>query len=240
MTETKRLTIAIDGHSSCGKSTLAKDLAKKLGYTYVDSGAMYRGIALFCLKQGLIENKQPKVELIEKILSNIELHFTLNSKTGTQDLFLNNVNVESEIRKPEIAAIVSPIAAISSVRHKLVDLQRKMGEKGGIVMDGRDIGSVVFPNADVKFFVTASDAVRAQRRHNELTQNGISSSIEDVLKNLIERDHIDSNRADSPLIQTEDSILLDNTNLNREQQLAFASAVIDKKLIELNLISNKC
>lgn len=240
MTETKRLTIAIDGHSSCGKSTLAKDLAKKLGYTYVDSGAMYRGIALFCLKQGLIENKQPKVELIEKILSNIELHFTLNSKTGTQDLFLNNVNVESEIRKPEIAAIVSPIAAISSVRHKLVDLQRKMGEKGGIVMDGRDIGSVVFPNADVKFFVTASDAVRAQRRHNELTQNGISSSIEDVLKNLIERDHIDSNRTDSPLIQTEDSILLDNTNLNREQQLAFASAVIDKKLIELNLISNKC
>lgn len=240
MTETKRLTIAIDGHSSCGKSTLAKDLAKKLGYTYVDSGAMYRGIALFCLKQGLIENKQPKVELIEKILSNIELHFTLNSKTGTQDLFLNNVNVESEIRKPEIAAIVSPIAAISSVRHKLVDLQRKMGKKGGIVMDGRDIGSVVFPNADVKFFVTASDAVRAQRRHNELTQNGISSSIEDVLKNLIERDHIDSNRADSPLIQTEDSILLDNTNLNREQQLAFASAVIDKKLIELNLISNKC
>lgn len=240
MTNSKRLTIAIDGHSSCGKSTLAKDLAKKLGYTYVDSGAMYRGIALFCLKQGLIENKQPKVELIEKILSNIELHFTLNSKTGTQDLFLNNVNVESEIRKPEIAAIVSPIAAISSVRHKLVDLQRKMGEKGGIVMDGRDIGSVVFPNADVKFFVTASDAVRAQRRHNELTQNGISSSIEDVLKNLIERDHIDSNRADSPLIQTEDSILLDNTNLNREQQLAFASAVIDKKLIELNLISNKC
>ena len=240
MTNSKRLTIAIDGHSSCGKSTLAKDLAKKLGYTYVDSGAMYRGIALFCLKQGLIENKQPKVELIEKILSNIELHFTLNSKTGTQDLFLNNVNVESEIRKPEIAAIVSPIAAISSVRHKLVDLQRKMGEKGGIVMDGRDIGSVVFPNADVKFFVTASDAVRAQRRHNELTQNGISSSIEDVLKNLIERDHIDSNRADSPLIQTEDSILLDNTNLNREQQLAFASAVIDKKLIELNLITNKC
>lgn len=240
MTNSKRLTIAIDGHSSCGKSTLAKDLAKKLGYTYVDSGAMYRGIALFCLKQGLIENKQPKVELIDKILSNIELHFTLNSKTGTQDLFLNNVNVESEIRKPEIAAIVSPIATISSVRHKLVDLQRKMGEKGGIVMDGRDIGSVVFPNADVKFFVTASDAVRAQRRHNELTQNGISSSIEDVLKNLIERDHIDSNRADSPLIQTEDSILLDNTNLNREQQLAFASAVIDKKLIELNLISNKC
>ena len=240
MTNSKRLTIAIDGHSSCGKSTLAKDLAKKLGYTYVDSGAMYRGIALCCLKQGLIENKQPKVELIEKILSNIELHFTLNSKTGTQDLFLNNVNVESEIRKPEIAAIVSPIAAISSVRHKLVDLQRKMGENGGIVMDGRDIGSVVFPNADVKFFVTASDAVRAQRRHNELTQNGISSSIEDVLKNLIERDHIDSNRADSPLIQTEDSILLDNTNLNREQQLAFASAVIDKKLIELNLISNKC
>ncbi len=240
MTNSKRLTIAIDGHSSCGKSTLAKDLAKKLGYTYVDSGAMYRGIALFCLKQGLIENKQPKVELIDKILSNIELHFTLNSKTGTQDLFLNNVNVESEIRKPEIAAIVSPIAAISSVRHKLVDLQRKMGEKGGIVMDGRDIGSVVFPNADVKFFVTASDAVRAQRRHNELTQNGISSSIEDVLKNLIERDHIDSNRADSPLIQTEDSILLDNTNLNREQQLAFASAFIDKKLIELNLISNKC
>jgi cytidylate kinase len=218
---TKRLTIAIDGHSSCGKSTLARDLAKKLGYTYVDSGAMYRGIALYCLNQGLIGQGKQLIKMIEEYLPLISIHFQINTQTGNQELILNNINVEDKIRKPEIANIVSPIAAIPAVRKKLVQLQREMGSKGGIVMDGRDIGSVVFPNADVKLFVTAAPDVRAKRRYDELMEKGISTTIEETKRNLLERDEIDSNRKDSPLIQTEDAILLDNSNLDREGQLNF-------------------
>lgn len=240
MIDSKPLTIAIDGHSSCGKSTLAKDLAKILGYTYVDSGAMYRGIALFCLNHGLIENGKPRIALIETALPKIELHFRINSSTGGQDLILNNLNVESEIRKPEIAAIVSPVATIPSVRRKLVELQRKMGEKGRIVMDGRDIGSVVFPNAEVKFFVTADPEIRAQRRFKELTEKGIQTTLEETKINLLERDHIDSTRIDSPLIKTADAILLDNSKLDRMGQLNFALKAIKQKFTEMNLISNNC
>lgn len=240
MTETKRLTIAIDGHSSCGKSTLAKDLAKKLGYTYVDSGAMYRGIALYCSKNGLINQGIPNQQSIEEHLPQISIHFQINSLSGIQELILNDVNVEEEIRKPDIAAIVSPIAAIPAVRKKLVQIQRELGLKGGIVMDGRDIGSVVFPKAEVKFFVTADPEIRAQRRFKELTEKGIQTTLEETKKNLLERDQIDSTRDDSPLIQTADAILLNNSLLDREAQLNFALEKINQKLTEKNLISNNC
>lgn len=240
MTFSKHLTIAIDGHSSCGKSTIAKDLAKTLGYTYVDSGAMYRGIALYCKRYNLITDAKPDIQLIEQHLPLIQISFQIDEENGTQQLILNNENVENEIRKPEIASIVSPIAAIPAVRKKLVQLQREMGNNGGIVMDGRDIGSVVFPNAEVKFFVTADPEIRAQRRFKELTEKGIATTIEDTKQNLLERDQIDSQRADSPLIQTPDAILLDNSQLDRNEQLSFALKMIEIKMSELNLISNNC
>jgi CMP/dCMP kinase len=230
----KHLTIAIDGHSSCGKSTLAKSLAKKLGYTYVDSGAMYRGIALYCKQHNLIQNGIPDSSAIEKSLPAISISFQINPETGLQKLILNGINVEDEIRKPEIAAIVSPIAAIPEVRKKLVGLQREMGLKGGIVMDGRDIGSVVFPNAEIKLFVTADPEIRAQRRYTELKEKGIEATLEATQQNLLERDQIDSERTESPLIQTSDAILLDNSHLNREEQLNFVLKIVDDKIAELS------
>lgn len=225
----KKLTIAIDGHSSCGKSTLAKAIAKELDYTYIDSGAMYRGISLYALKNDLFENGVPNTPALLEQLPTISLHFERN-KEGNQMLFLNGENVEDEIRTPEVAKIVSQIAAISTVRKKLVQQQRELGENGGIVMDGRDIGSVVFPDAEIKFFVTAAPAIRAQRRYQELSEKGIQTSLEETLENLLQRDQIDSTRVDSPLIQTEDAILLDNSNLTRENQLDFALHEIQQKL----------
>jgi cytidylate kinase len=215
----KQLTIAIDGYSSCGKSTLAKAMANELNYTFVDSGAMYRGVALYCLRNGLIVNAIPNVSEIENHLPNIQLDFYYNPETRIQELLLNNENVEQEIRTPEVAAVVSQIATLRSVRVKLVEEQQKIGENGGIVMDGRDIGTVVFPHADVKLFVTASIEIRTQRRYNELTSKGVETTFEDVKDNLVERDFMDSNRKESPLTQAPDAILLDNTLMNREEQL---------------------
>ncbi len=224
----KKLTIAIDGYSACGKSTLAKDLAEKLDYIFIDSGAMYRGVSLYCLRKGLVENGIPILDEIKKALPNINLEFK-RIKDETY-LFLNDENVSIEIRSNEVAQIVSKVAAIGEVREKLVFEQRKMGEHGGIIMDGRDIGSVVFPNAELKLFVTASEEVRVQRRYDELISKGINSSIKEVQINLKERDYIDSHREISPLIQVPDAIEIDNSNLSREEQLEFVMGLIKEIL----------
>lgn len=229
----KQLTIAIDGYSSCGKSTLAKAMANELNYTFVDSGAMYRGVALYCLRNGLIENSIPNAKEIEKQLPEIQLDFYYNPETRLQELLLNNENVEQEIRTPEVAAVVSQIATLRSVRVKLVEEQRKIGENGGIVMDGRDIGSVVFPNADVKLFVTANPDIRAIRRYKELTEKGIITTLEETKNNLLKRDEIDSNREESPLTQTVDAIVLDNSHLSQEEQLQIALFHVQSKAREL-------
>ena len=213
----KKITIAIDGFSACGKSTLAKDLANKLGYIFIDSGAMYRGVALYCLKNQLIENNQPKKEYLVSKLPEIKLSFEkINDRTC---LLLNGENVEDLIRTNDVASIVSLIASIGEVREKLVSEQQKMGLDGGIIMDGRDIGSVVFPNAELKLFVTASEDIRVQRRFEELKSKGLTTTLEEVKVNLAERDYLDTHRDISPLIRVEDAILLDNSNLTKEEQL---------------------
>lgn len=218
----KQITIAIDGYSSCGKSTLAKALSSELGYLFIDTGAMYRGVTLYCMQNGLITHGEPNIPAIIDALPKIEIHFLKDAYTNKADLILNGENVENEIRLPEVASLVSKIAAIKEVREKLVLEQRKMGIHGGIVMDGRDIGSVVFPNAELKLFITASPEIRAQRRLKELVEKGVDTTFEEVLKNLTERDHLDSTRKESPLIQTNDAHVIDTSNLTQEQQLAKA------------------
>lgn len=218
----KKITIAIDGWSSCGKSTLAKALAKKLGYIYVDSGAMYRGISLFALHQKWVsENHLDKEEVINA-LKKIELDFQYDEKTEKAKLVLNGKNVEEEIRTLTVSNVVSKIATIKEVRQHLVSQQQQMGKNGGVVMDGRDIGSVVFPNAELKLFVTADVDIRAQRRYQEMLAKGQQPSLEEVKKNLQQRDEMDTNRTESPLIKTDDAIVLDNTQLNQEEQLQLA------------------
>jgi CMP/dCMP kinase len=213
----KKIIIAIDGYSSCGKSTLAKHLAKKLHYSYVDSGAMYRGIALYLLQNNIDINDHDKI--IDG-LNHIELHFELID--GVNSLIMNGVNVEKEIRSPQIANLVSPIATVAEVREKAVEWQQAMGKKRGIVMDGRDIGTTVFPDAELKIFMTASIKIRADRRYKEMIEKGTPQTLTEVEANLIQRDYIDSNRAISPLRQAEDAILLDNTLLSADEQLALA------------------
>jgi cytidylate kinase len=216
--DSKKLVIAIDGYSSCGKSTLAKDLASSLGYIFIDSGAMYRAVTLFCLRNGWVRGDQLERNQIISSLGDIQLDFAMDEH-GMKVILLNGENCEEEIRKSHVVAVVSKIAEIKEVREKLVYEQQRMGEKGGIVMDGRDIGTVVFPNAEIKIFVTASIEVRTQRRLLELQTKGIETSKEEVQDNLIERDFIDSNRKESPLIQAEDAVLLDNSKMSREEQL---------------------
>lgn len=221
----RKITIAIDGYSSCGKSTLAKAIAKELNYVYVDTGAMYRGTALYCHRLGLAHAQSPDIEQIVQELPNIQISFQYNPETQQGDLFLNGENVEKEIRTLEISQLVSPIAAIKEVREKMVDEQRNMGKEGGVVLDGRDIGSVVFPNAELKLFLTAQPAIRAERRRKELEEKGENVSLDEVLKNIEERDYLDTTRKESPLIQTEDAVVLDNSFLTREEQLVW---VLDK------------
>lgn len=216
---TTNITIAIDGFSSCGKSTLAKDLAKSLGYIFIDSGAMYRAVALFALNENFINDNKVNQEALIDSLINIDLYFELNPITNSPEIVLNGVNSEAEIRTPRVASIVSKVAAIKEVREKLVFEQRKMGTQGGIVMDGRDIGSVVFPDAELKLFITASTEIRVERRYKELLAKGIETTQEEVKFNLEERDLIDSTREESPLIQTDDAIVIDNSTLTREEQL---------------------
>ena len=223
----KQITIAIDGYSACGKSTLAKDLAKKLSFVFIDSGAMYRGVALYCLQNNLFDaDSNPNQVEINQELKNITLSFQLINDNNC--LLLNGKNVEELIRGTEVAAVVSKVATIKEVRVKLVMEQQIMGENGGIVMEGRDIGSVVFPNAELKLFITASQEIRAQRRFLELKSKGIEAKIETISSNLAERDLMDSSRKESPLIQVADAIVMDNSNLTREEQLDFV----------LNLVNN--
>lgn len=213
----RTITIAIDGFSSTGKSTVAKQLADYLDYLFVDSGAMYRAVTLFALRKGFLTEDQVDAQNLIEALPEINLKFVKNSE-GKREIFLNNENVEKEIRTLEVSEFVSPVSAISEVRKKLVEQQREMGEGQGIVMDGRDIGTVVFPNADLKIFMTASPEIRAQRRYDELLKRGDSISYQEVLENVMERDHIDSTREDSPLRQAEDAIVIDNSETNLEDQ----------------------
>jgi cytidylate kinase len=230
LTQTKPLVVAIDGYSSTGKSTIAKGLAANLGLIYVDSGAMYRAVTLFAIRNKFIDadGKVAKKELVDA-LSEIEISFTFNSSTGKSETMLNGENVEAEIRTPAVAAKVSEISAISEVRTFLVRKQKMMGQKGGIVMDGRDIGTVVFPDALVKIFTTATDDIRARRRYDELQSKGDTSSFEEVKANLLHRDRLDESRSDSPLKQAEDAILLDNSELSLEEQLAWAEQLVRER-----------
>ncbi|HOO83819.1 MAG TPA: (d)CMP kinase [Prolixibacteraceae bacterium] len=217
--QTNKIIIAIDGHSSCGKSTLSKQLAKKLKYNYIDTGAMYRTVTLYALRNKLISNKIVDETALINALPNINISFVYNEKDEKSDTLLNGENVENEIRDLAVSENVSPVATIKEVRQTMVSLQQKMGTQKGIVMDGRDIGTVVFPNAELKIFMTASDKVRAQRRYDELVAKGIDVSFNDVLQNIKERDQIDSNREESPLQKAADALILDNSNLTREEQL---------------------
>jgi cytidylate kinase len=212
-----RITIAIDGFSACGKSTLAKDLAKRLGYVFIDSGAMYRAVALYCLQHQLIQNGELAKEEIKSHLPLIAIHFELIQQEP--HVFLNGKDVSREVRQPEVAGIVSIVASYKPIREKLVEAQQKMGKQGGIVMDGRDIGSVVFPHAELKLFVTAAPEIRVQRRLAEMEAKGIQMNVDEVRKNLAERDHLDSTRLESPLIQVADAVILDNSDLSKEEQL---------------------
>ena len=215
----KKIVIAIDGYSSCGKSTMAKKLAKDLGYIYVDTGAMYRTVTLYALRQQLFEaDGNVKAEELKQQMGQIEVSCALNPESGLPEALLNGENVEREIRGMEVSSHVSPIAALPFVREAMVDQQRRMGEAKGIVMDGRDIGTTVFPQAELKVFVTASAEVRAQRRYDELQAKGMPADYEDILKNVQERDYIDSHREVSPLRQADDALLLDNSHLTREEQ----------------------
>ena len=215
----KKIVIAIDGHSSCGKSTMAKSIARELGYVYIDSGAMYRAVTLSALRNGWINNGKPDVEKIISGLKNIKITFSWDNQTEKNTTFLNGENVEDEIRRLEVSQNVSPVSTIAEVRHEMVKQQRENGKNKGIVMDGRDIGTVVFPDAELKIFMTASPEIRAQRRYLELKEKGIEADFEDILRNVEERDKIDSTRAVSPLKKAEDALVLDNSNLTREEQL---------------------
>lgn len=214
----KKITIAIDGFSSCGKSTMAKDLAREIGYIYIDSGAMYRAVTLYCLDNGLFRGKDVDTARLEQDMPGIRISFRLNPETGRPDTYLNDMNVESRIRTMEVSSHVSPVAAIPFVRQALVAQQQAMGREKGIVMDGRDIGTTVFPDAELKVFVTASPEIRAQRRYDELKAKGQEADYEDILANVKQRDDIDQHRAVSPLRRADDALLLDNGAMSIEEQ----------------------
>ena len=215
----KKIVIAIDGHSSCGKSTMAKDLAREIGYIYVDTGAMYRAVTLFALRHQLFDaNGDVLEERLKELLPQINISFRINTSTQRPDTYLNGECVEADIRSLEVSTHVSKVAALPSVRAKLVEQQQLMGREKGIVMDGRDIGTVVFPDAELKIFVTASAEIRAQRRYRELLGKGVAANYDEILRNVQERDYIDSHRATSPLRRADDALLLDNSNITIEEQ----------------------
>jgi len=214
----KKITIAIDGFSSTGKSTLAKELAKHLGYVYVDTGAMYRAVAFFAMQKGFIRKDFFDKDSLIKSLPDIKLVFKFNSDLGFAEMYLNGINIEKEIRTIEVSNFVSLVAEISEVRSKLVEQQQEMGKNKGIVMDGRDIGTIVFPDADLKIFMTASPLTRAERRFKELKKKGDNVTFDEVLKNVEERDYIDTHRDDSPLVKASDAIEFDNSNVTKQEQ----------------------
>lgn len=214
----KKIVIAIDGFSSCGKSTMAKDLAREIGYIYIDSGAMYRAVTLFSIKKGIFGPEGIDAERLRKEIGNIHISFRLNPETGRLDTYLNDENVENQIRTMEVSSKVSPISALDFVREAMVAQQQAMGVEKGIVMDGRDIGTTVFPQAELKIFVTASAEIRAQRRYDELKAKGQEASFDEILENVKQRDYIDQNREVSPLRKADDALLLDNSHLTIEEQ----------------------
>ncbi len=225
-----KIIIAIDGHSSTGKSTLAKQIAKEIGYIYVDTGAMYRAVTYYCLQNNLVSDNHIDNHEIINHLSKIRLKFVFNHALGFAEIYLNDVNVENEIRTIEVSRLVSLIAEISEVRAKLVEQQQQFGKDKGIVMDGRDIGSVVFPNAELKIFMTASAHTRALRRYEELIEKGQKVSFQEVLENVVQRDRIDSTRADSPLVKALDAIEIDNSHLTRKEQFEFVRHMVLNKI----------
>lgn len=226
----KKITIAIDGFSSTGKSTLAKQLAKQLGYVYVDTGAMYRAVTLYAMQKGFVSDSHLDKEALVKSLPNVALRFEFNPDLGFAEMYLNGTNVETEIRTLDVSRQVSKVAEISEVRAKLVEQQQQMGKNKAIVMDGRDIGTVVFPDAELKIFMTASPETRAQRRYDELLEKGQSVSFADVLQNVKERDYIDTHREDSPLVQADDAVVVDNSAMDRTEQFDLVLNLVKEKL----------
>lgn len=227
----KNITIAIDGFSSTGKSTIAKQLANKLQYVYVDSGAMYRAVTLYAMKHNFIDENYFNSEKLIKTLDNIELEFKFNSDLGFAEMYLNNENVERQIRTLEVSTFVSKVAEISEVRKKLVEQQQAMGFNKGVVMDGRDIGTVVFPNAELKLYMVASAEKRAIRRYDELIAKGDTVTFDEILGNVKYRDHIDSTREDSPLVKAKDAIEIDNSELTLEEQFQKIYDIVSTKLV---------
>lgn len=229
----KKITIAIDGHSSCGKSTMAKQLARHIGYIYVDSGAMYRAVTLFALRAGLFDPEgKINTERLEQAMPEVKVSFRLNPETKLPETMLGDECVENEIRSIEVSSHVSPVAALPFVRTAMTALQQQMGQGKGIVMDGRDIGTAVFPDAELKIFVTARAEVRAQRRFAELQAKGMPASYDEILNNVKERDYIDSHREVSPLRQAEDAIVLDNSDMTRQEQFDWLVAHFNKRLFD--------
>jgi cytidylate kinase len=225
----KRLTIAIDGYSSCGKSTFAKAVAKELNYIFIDSGAMYRAVTLFCMRENFISKTRLNIEGVLSEIKDIHIDFVFNPDINEYETFLNSENVEKEIRSMEVTSHVSRISQIPEVRARLVELQRQIGVSKGIVMDGRDIGTVVFPDADIKIFMTASIDIRAKRRHDELKGRGIFIDFEEIKRTIIARDIADENRDISPLLRADDAIVLDNSRMTVEGQMSWIKQIIDKK-----------
>lgn len=226
-----KITVAIDGYSSCGKSTIAKALAQKLGYNYIDTGAMYRAVTLYCLKNNIIKSSKIDLPKLLDSLNHITVSFDYNTQTKVSEVFLNGEHVEREIRTMEVANNVSMISSIKEVREKMVLIQREIGKHKGVVMDGRDIGTHVFPDAELKLFMTADTDVRTQRRLDELSSKGEYHSFEDVKQNLLKRDYDDTHRKENPLRQAKDAVILDNTDLNKEEQLEFVIKLINDLLL---------
>ncbi|WP_462359045.1 (d)CMP kinase [Bacteroides clarus] len=224
----KKITIAIDGFSSCGKSTMAKDLAREIGYIYIDSGAMYRAVTLYSIENGIFTGNDIDTEKLKKQIKDIHISFQLNPETGCPDTYLNGANVEKKIRTMEVSSRVSPIAALDFVREAMVARQQAMGKAKGIVMDGRDIGTTVFPDAELKIFVTASPEIRAQRRYDELKAKGEEAGFDEILENVRQRDYIDQNREVSPLRKADDALLLDNSHMTISQQKEWLAEQFDK------------
>ena len=226
----KKLTIAIDGHASTGKSSIAKEIAIKYGYIYINSGSMYRAVTLFAIENKLLGVLNDNIDLFIEKLKDISINFRFNQNNLISEIFLNNRNVEKEIGSLEVSNYVSKVAAVPEIRKEMVKLQRNIDRRIGVVMDGRDIGSVVFPNADIKLFLTASDTVRANRRFEEMINNGLSVSYDDILNNIRKRDKLDSSRSDSPLIIEKDAVVIDNSNMSIDEQIKQIKQLIDRKI----------
>lgn len=228
MQDKKQITIAIDGYSSCGKSTVARDLARRLNITYIDSGAMYRAVTLAGMEAGLIKGREMDTKGLVKLLESLIIDFRMD-ENNKQAIFLNGVNIEEKIRDMEVSRLVSPVSQIREVREKLVDLQRRMSQDISVAMDGRDIGTVVFPHADVKVFMTARQRVRAERRYKEMLEKGVNTRLEEVMENISQRDYLDSNRKISPLQKADDALVLDNSDMSQEEQLEWIVELIREK-----------